>query len=515
MENKMKTVLCALWILTVTFATGQVKSKEALKENVITIDQLKTEPVITGFSFKYPSKILHQERIISVGLPDGYERSTKRYPVFYVVDGQWTFNGTLQAINALSNNGVIPQMILITINTADQRDRDLLPTRDEQTKMGGDADTLLRFIKEELFPFVEKNYRTYPYRLLAGSSFGGVFVMHAFLTDSNLFNSYLTLSPSMWWDYRVMLKRTESFLSKKPKLHNYLYVAVANEGTGMGVEALANILKRDAPKELIWKFDEYPEEIHNTVFYKGVYNGLKFAFADWTSQPINFDTKGDMISSKDTVIVKINSFSKIVRYTLDGSEPTANSPLYEKPFLITKALVLKATPFYGDGIPGNCDSLAINYIPTLSAETDLPVLKNGLSYSYYEGDWSKLPDFTKLIPTKSGNTNNFMIEERKMDDLFAMRYAGFINIPKDNIYSFYLTSDDGSRLAIGDKVLVDNDGLHGVVEKKGKIYLKKGQHRLEVLFFQKGGGYSLNLEYESPGIPKQSIPASSFFYSGN
>jgi predicted alpha/beta superfamily hydrolase len=509
----MKTSLCVIWMLTVTLAMGQEKPKETLKENIPTLDQIKIEPINTGYSFKLHSKVLHDERTIMVALPDDYEKSTKRYPVFYMVDAQWNFKQTTQAIQTLSNNGVIPQLIYIAIHTGDNRDNDLLPTRSDQSKTGGGADTLIRFIKEELFPFVEKNYRTSAFRILSGASYGGVFVMHTFLTEPKLFNAYLSESPSMWWDYRILLKRTEDFLLKNPNLQNYLYAAVANEGLGMGVDALANLLTNYSPKGLKWKFDQYPEEIHGTVTYKGTYNGLKFVFSEWLSEPINFDTKGDLVSSKDTVIAKVNSFSKIVRYTLNGSEPTVNSPLYEKPFVFTKPTILKVIPFYGYGIPGNCDSLVVHYLPVLTPETGISDLKNGLKYFYYEGDWDKLPDYSKLTPVKSGTTNNFTMNERLKDNNFGMRYTGYIDIPKDNVYSFYLSSDDGSQLLIGDTLVVNNDGLHGVNEKKGKIYLKKGYHRMVVLFFQKGGGFALNLEYESSDISKQNVPGSALLYS--
>jgi predicted alpha/beta superfamily hydrolase len=509
----MKTSLCVMWMLTVTLATGQVKSKETLKENIPTLDQIKTEPINFGYSFKIHSKVLHDDRTIMVALPDDYEKSAKRYPVFYMVDAQWNFKGTSQTIQALSNNNVIPQMIYIAIHTGDNRNYDLLPTRNDQSKTGGGADTLIRFIKEELFPFVERNYRVSPFRILSGASFGGVFVMHTFLSEPNLFNAYLSASPSMWWDYRIMLKRTEEFLVKNPNLQSYLYIAVANEGLGMGVNTLANLLTNNSPKGLKWKFDQYPEEIHGTVTYKGIYDGLKFVFLEWLPESINFDTKGDLVSPKDTVIAKVNSFSKIVRYTLNNSEPTVNSPLYERPFVFRKPVILKVTPFYGYGIPGNCDSLVVNYLPVLAPEIGISDLKNGLKYFYYEGDWEKLPDYSKLTPVKSGITNSFTMNERLKDNNFGMCFTGYIDIPKDNVYSFYLGSDDGSQLLIGDTIVVSNDGLHDVIEKRGKVYLKKGCHRMTLLFFQKGGGSALNLEYESSDVAKQKVSDSALLYS--
>ena len=105
------------------------------------------------------------------------------------------------------------------------------------------------------------------------------------------------------------------------------------------------------------------------------------------------------------------------------------------------------------------------------------------------------------------------MNERLKDNNFGTRYTGYIDIPKDNVYSFYLSSDDGSQLLVGDTLVVNNDGLHGVVEKKGKIFLKKGYHRMAVLFFQKGGGFALNLEYESSDIAKQNVPGAALLYS--
>jgi predicted alpha/beta superfamily hydrolase len=497
-------------MFVVTIASAQVK-QETEKTGIATIDQIKTEPITVGYSLKMHSNLLNEERTIMIALPDNYHSSTKRYPVLYITDGQWNFIHTSQAISSLSSNGVIPQMILIAVQTLDFRDRDLVVTRNEESKMGGGADKFLSFIKSELIPFIDVNYRTSDYRALAGTSFGGIFVMHAFITDPHLFKSYLALSPSMWWDYGVLLKRTEAFLAKNPMLDNYLYITVANEGLGMGVNALARILELNSTKGLMWKFIEYPQEIHGTVPYKGTYDGLKFIFSDWSSEPIHFATTGHLLSPGDSVLVKMNSFAKTIRYTMNNSEPGVKAALYEKPLVITKPTVIKAIPYYGDNIPGNVDSLVIKRLPKLAAELNLPDLQSGLDYSYYEGTWDKLPDLNTQALITSGVAANFKMIERKKEESFAFRYSGFIDIPKDNIYTFYLSSDDGSRLLIGDQFLIDNDGLHDVVEKNGKAHLQQGKHRIDILYFQKGGGFNLSIQYESADIAKQKVPETSFY----
>jgi len=294
-------LLCAVSILSITFASGQILS----------IDQIKTEPVTvnTGFSFKLHSTVLNEDRTIMISLPDGYDGNTKKYPVLYMLDGQWGFNPTSQALGWLSYSyaETFPQTIVVGIHTPDKREDNLTPTHNIESNLGGGADRLYQFIKEELIPFIDKNYRTYNYRVLGGGSIAGVFVMHAFMTDPQLFNDYLAFSPSMWWDNGIMLNRTKDFLLKNPNIQNRLFFCVANEGPGMGVDSLAEILKKYSPKELIWKFDKYPEETHATSSYKGIWNGLKFLFTDWNYPLVDFGTEENLFSQHDSIIHGTNT----------------------------------------------------------------------------------------------------------------------------------------------------------------------------------------------------------------
>jgi predicted alpha/beta superfamily hydrolase len=497
----MRTLMSFFSILIVSIASAQMDS----------IDRIKTEPVVTGYSFKFHSKILKEDRTIMVALPSDYNTSLKEYPVFYITDGQWNFKLADQAIGLLSENGLAPRMILIAVQTLENRDRNLTPTRDERRNMGGNADDFYKFFKDELIPWIEQNYRTYPFRVLSGTSLGGLFVTYVFTKDPNLFNSYLSLSPSMWWDDGFMLKRTDEFLTKNRFLQNYLYTTVANEGLDMGVNAFAEILAKKAPLGLTWKFDEHPEEIHETISYKGIYSGLRFIFSEWNSQPITFTIKGDLLFPGDSVVATFNSTSKLLRYTLDGTVPAINSTRYKKPVVIKKPIIIKVIPVYGNGFLGNCDSLVIRYLPKPDSETNLGNLKNGLNYSYYEGEWDILPDFEKLVPVNSGEVSTIKITERKRDLNFALRYASYIDIPTDNTYTFYLSSDDGSRLIIGKDEIVTNDGLHAFIEKSGKVYLRTGKYPIEIQFFQQGGGFDLSVSLESPDIKKQVVPDSMLY----
>ncbi len=135
----------------------------------------------------------------------------------------------------------------------------------------------------------------------------------------------------------------------------------------------------------------------------------------------------------------------------------------------------------------------------------------GLDYQYYEGSWSNLPDYTTLTPVKSGTATSADITVRNRTDQYGIRYKGYINVPTDGLYTFYTSSDDGSKLLIGTTEVVSNDGVHAAIEKSGTIGLKAGKHAITILFFQGSGGQELTARYEGPGISKQTIPASALY----
>ncbi|MDB5255928.1 MAG: C-terminal target protein [Chitinophagaceae bacterium] len=135
----------------------------------------------------------------------------------------------------------------------------------------------------------------------------------------------------------------------------------------------------------------------------------------------------------------------------------------------------------------------------------------GITYKYYEGTWTTLPDFTVLTPVKTGVASVMDISVRNRDDNYGISFSGFINVPTDGIYTFYTTSDDGSSLFIGSTQVVSNDGVHGDQERSGMIGLKAGKHAITVNVFQGVGGQSLSVSYAGPGIVKQTVPASTLF----
>ncbi len=139
----------------------------------------------------------------------------------------------------------------------------------------------------------------------------------------------------------------------------------------------------------------------------------------------------------------------------------------------------------------------------------------GIDYQYYEGAWSNLPDFTSLTPAKTGTASQVDFSMRGRDQNYGLRFTGYINVPTDGTYTFYTTSDDGTKLLIGNTTVVSNDGVHGDQEQSGSIGLKAGRHAFTVVYFQGVGGQSLSASYSGPNLGKQAIPASAFYRVSN
>ncbi len=136
----------------------------------------------------------------------------------------------------------------------------------------------------------------------------------------------------------------------------------------------------------------------------------------------------------------------------------------------------------------------------------------GLNYRYYEGEWNNLPNFDALSPVSTGTVSTFSLSPRRLSDRFGFVFEGFVSVPTDGQYTFFTTSDDGSRLFIGQTVVVENDGLHSATERSGRIGLKAGQHAIRVIYFEKTGWQqALDVKYEGPALSKRSIPASALF----
>jgi alpha-L-rhamnosidase len=216
---------------------------------------------------------------------------------------------------------------------------------------------------------------------------------------------------------------------------------------------------------------------------------------------------GDTLAQvHDSVVVNITSdvAEAQIHYTIDGSEPDNGSRLFDHPFYISKPTIIRAKAVLSGYEPS---FVKTNYIDFINPEI------NGLTYTYYEGAWMKIPDFTKLTPTKSGIVYKFGLEKIiSTRDEFGLLFEGMMQIKKDGEYEFYIQSNDGSQLYLNNQLVIDHDGPHGAdIEKTGKINLIKGIYPIKLNYFQAGGGMFLRVQYSTPGIEKQDVPAMVLF----
>jgi hypothetical protein len=135
----------------------------------------------------------------------------------------------------------------------------------------------------------------------------------------------------------------------------------------------------------------------------------------------------------------------------------------------------------------------------------------GLRVDEYHMALQKLPDFSKHEPA-SRKVITKLEGKGSQGSNFALRYTGFIDVPRGGEWTFYLNTDDGSRMFIGDQRIIDNDGHHGPIEKSGMALLGAGKHPISVDYFQAGGGAFFKFEVEGPGVPRMSVPESWLFH---
>ncbi len=156
--------------------------------------------------------------------------------------------------------------------------------------------------------------------------------------------------------------------------------------------------------------------------------------------------------------------------------------------------------------------LALEGTVELSPPPEIKNPKKGIVCNYYEGYWKNLPAFDMLTPLRTEIVEKIEIPEKNSGENFATRYTGYIKLPADGQYTFYVNSDDGADLVIDDEVIVDNDGQHAPIEIAGSVFLKAGFHKLRVGFFQAGGGKVLDVSIEGPKMKKQIIPKEILFH---
>ncbi len=234
------------------------------------------EDVVLGKRVKIYSETLGEERTLFVRLPPGYEGSQMRYPVLYMLDGEFEslLANAVSSIEYPRDDDSELGMILVAVANTD-RSRDVFPVRVSKSPTSGGASSFLRFMVEELKPFVDGRYRTSGYDVLFGASNAALFVLYSLLSRPDSFEAYIASSPMIGWCREFMFDLAENRFSGSESLDKFLYM-IYGEGDSSYVMShiadFAELIEAKAPDDFRWELKVVEEGGH--VPFTSLYDGL-------------------------------------------------------------------------------------------------------------------------------------------------------------------------------------------------------------------------------------------------
>lgn len=291
-------------------------------------------PVRTQLKKTIHSEVLNEDRILWINLPTGYTESEQLYPVIYLLDPDLNFAYVSELEKFLSDRYRIPKSIIVGIVNTD-RVRDFTPIHsitfhgkvDNSLMTTGGAKKFQSFLKTEVIPYVERNFRVAPYRILEGHSLGGLFAIYCKVEDSELFQAYIIISPAIYDGNSKILEQFPEALSKNNDRVSYLHLSIGNEPDGRDpVNVLHEQLKKYAFKTLKWDFKTYMKEDHFSVGYQSMYDGLRFIYSKWFINPRD----SSVIHSLSDIHKHFDFLSREYGYRIIADEDFMNDSGYQR-----------------------------------------------------------------------------------------------------------------------------------------------------------------------------------------
>ncbi|MFH2002342.1 MAG: glycoside hydrolase family 2 TIM barrel-domain containing protein [Planctomycetota bacterium] len=197
-----------------------------------------------------------------------------------------------------------------------------------------------------------------------------------------------------------------------------------------------------------------------------------------------------------------------IRYTLDNSTPTQDSPLYEKVLVLSQSATLKTRAFFKN-LPGPVASQLFEKIRLL--KTVKPAnCTQGLKFDYFEGAYDRLEAMKKTLPIQRGIVTGFDLSPRKRDQQFGFRFRGWIQVPEKGVYTFYLRGDDEAEMCIAGECVVNSQWSQG--QAQVEVGLEAGYHSIELWYFQDNGPFELQVLWQGPQQARQALGSDKLFY---
>ena len=376
------------------------------------------------------SDILGEDRKIWVYVPEdnnnGVSFAKTKYPVVYLLDGDAHFYsvvGMIRQLSSVNGNTVCPKMIVVGIPNTN-RTRDLTPTKGTPHPFidsmmianSGGGEAFMQMLEKELIPHIEANYPTQPYRMLIGHSFGGLTAINALVNHTDLFNSYVSIDPSMWWSDQQLLNEIKGISNQEKYKNKSLFLGVANTmPEGMDtlqvqkditkptehIRALLDLGKHleNHPNGLNFKYQYYPNDNHGSVPLITEYDALRYFFKNYRLKmgPQDFmNPKADLI---DRVVNHYAQLTQQFGYEIKPAEQLVNQMGYN--FLQMEQVELAARLFKMNVAnypksPNVFDSLGDFYVATDDKAKAIDSFKKALALE--ELDYTR----AKLIELETG-----------------------------------------------------------------------------------------------------------------
>ena len=308
--QSLKPLFSTLFFFSILFLTSVANAQTDLQ------DSAEAEPaLVLGKKHTIHSEILKKEWPYELYLPESYNDSIyypQNYPVLYVLSRN--FHLVTALTRTMSYDHRIPELIIVGIPMGDTTSYhgNLTPTHTlklwdgrEIPTLGstGGGDSFLDFLSDELVPQIDSRYRTLPYRIIGGESIAGLFTLHAFLTQSDTFNGFIAIEPSLWWDDEVLVQRLVTALKNGVKLDGEVYIPLAPrpvEGESrqmmdVPIKKIARLLQNQDHPDLHFKFEVFQNEHHLTIAPLAFYYGLWHVFDIYEPPPGKFHQRPETI----------------------------------------------------------------------------------------------------------------------------------------------------------------------------------------------------------------------------
>ncbi|GEO10251.1 alpha/beta hydrolase [Segetibacter aerophilus] len=255
-----------------------------------------SKPFVLGVIEEIASTELAEKRVLNIYLPEGYNKNdTAKYPVVYLLDGS-ADEDFIHVVGLFQFNNFpwidrVPKSIIVGIANVDRRRDFTYPTTIEADKKRyattGHSHKFIAFIEKELQPFIEKKYKTNNSRMLIGQSLAGLFAAEVLIKKPALFNKFIIISPSIWWDNGSLLKQASAISTNTDFSKTDVYIGYGKEGLAPGeiprvMEVDANLLgeklQKLKNKNLHVYLDYLPEEDHATITHQAIFNALRILY---------------------------------------------------------------------------------------------------------------------------------------------------------------------------------------------------------------------------------------------